>query len=286
MANMRVWYANFGGRIVGEKRTDAPSSYMRDELGSTSALWDSAQAVTDSWTYWPWGEVAARSGTNPTPLQVLGTLGAYSDSGSRCYVRRRVLGIPRGQWTSLDALWPAELPHSYASCSPTSMADATGYFAWWNVVTACGFSLGKSIIGSLTGGGSVNFCSFGPSCASAVATAASLAIFSETGPLDLCIAGAIGGLVGSMVDSACSPPSPPGCGDNQNQTACNLLNALTSALNGCLGGFGFGGFTNLEDRIVTLLSTSGFGVLNSQAIAGCRGQQGPIDKTINRLAPL
>lgn len=71
----RVSYATLDGEIVSETREGVERDYLPDSLGSTIALMDDTQTLTDTWTYWPYGEVASRAGTNPTPMQWVGPLG-------------------------------------------------------------------------------------------------------------------------------------------------------------------------------------------------------------------
>lgn len=127
MPAMRARYANFGGRIVGESRSGTQSSYVRDTLGSASAIWNSLQSATDTWQYWPWGEIAARSGSSPTPFQLIGTVGYYTDSASnRLYVRFRSYLPAPASWLQADPLWPTMAAYIYAAGSPTQLADPLG----------------------------------------------------------------------------------------------------------------------------------------------------------------
>ena len=60
---MRVAYTVVNGRILSENRGGVKRDYVSDSLGSTVALLDSTQTKTDTWTYWPYGEVRTRTGT-------------------------------------------------------------------------------------------------------------------------------------------------------------------------------------------------------------------------------
>src|SRR5262245_14913152 len=84
---MRVAYTVVNGRVLSENRGGTKRDYVSDSLGNTVALLDSTQTKTDTWTYWPYGEVRTRTGTNATPFQFVGGLGYYRDSALRTYVR-------------------------------------------------------------------------------------------------------------------------------------------------------------------------------------------------------
>src|SRR6476646_8371020 len=102
MATVR--YTTVNGEVIAEKRNGVRSLYVPDTLGSTVALLDNTQAKTDTFEYWPYGEVRTRTGTTPTPLQFVGTAGYYKDSPSRTYVRARVLEPEKSRWMTQDPI--------------------------------------------------------------------------------------------------------------------------------------------------------------------------------------
>jgi hypothetical protein len=103
---MSVVYSNAFGGVIAENRGGTVSRYVPDTQGSTIALIDSAGIVTDTWEYWPYGEVASRTGTNPTPLTFLRTIGYFLDQLSNLYyVRARHLRSDLAGWLTADALW-------------------------------------------------------------------------------------------------------------------------------------------------------------------------------------
>jgi hypothetical protein len=75
---MTVTYTTLNGQIVYENRSGTQSFYACDTLGSTVAL-VSGGAVTDTFTYWPYGEIRSHVGSSTTPFTYLGTLGYYLD---------------------------------------------------------------------------------------------------------------------------------------------------------------------------------------------------------------
>src|SRR5438105_370311 len=101
---MKARYTVANGRVIAEKRGLVRSYYAADPLGSTVALFDATQVKTDTWTYWPYGEVKTRTGTTATPFQFVGTLGYYRDSSTKTYVRRRYLDTQKGRWVTEDPI--------------------------------------------------------------------------------------------------------------------------------------------------------------------------------------
>ena len=124
---MSVDYTNFCGRVVAENRGGVVSTYVSDPLGSIIGLIDSAGAMTDRWTYWPYGEVATRTGTNPTPLTFLGVLGYFQDVLSKLfYARARHLRVDLARWLTVDPLWPNQPAYAYVGNEPVVHTDPSG----------------------------------------------------------------------------------------------------------------------------------------------------------------
>jgi hypothetical protein len=86
---MSATYGTFLGQVVHEERGGVERVYVPDTLGSTHKLTDANGNVTDTFEFWPYGEERLRTGTTPTPLTYVGTLGYYEDSSGRMYVRAR-----------------------------------------------------------------------------------------------------------------------------------------------------------------------------------------------------
>ncbi len=123
---MAVSYINFCGRVVAENRGGVKRSYVRDTVGNTIGLLDENQNFTDTLDYWPYGEIAARTGTNPTSLLYGGTQGSYNGILSQIYNKNRFLDTHIGNWTMVDAIWPRQRPYAYAHDLPTQFSDPTG----------------------------------------------------------------------------------------------------------------------------------------------------------------
>ena len=124
---MSVVYATINGQIVSENRGGVISYYAPDNLGSTVALLDTTGTVTDTFTYWPYGEIQSHVGSSVTPFTFCGTLGYYTDVlGSQIYVRARYLRQALTRWLTSDALWPRQHAFAYVNGRPTSNTDPSG----------------------------------------------------------------------------------------------------------------------------------------------------------------
>src|SRR6184192_4082478 len=101
---MKVRYTTVNGEVIAEKRNGVRRLYVPDPLGSTVALLDSTQTQTDTFTYWPYGEERARTGTTPTPFRFGGAIGCYRDGPTRVYVRSRHRRPAFGSWLERDRI--------------------------------------------------------------------------------------------------------------------------------------------------------------------------------------
>ncbi len=54
---MTVRYTVIDHEVIAEKRNGVRKFYVPDPLGSTVALLDSTQTITDRFSYWPYREV-------------------------------------------------------------------------------------------------------------------------------------------------------------------------------------------------------------------------------------
>jgi len=125
-----VRYTVMDGELLSENRDATKRDYVPDPLGSTIALLDATQTQTDTFAYWPYGEVASRTGGTATPFQYGGTLGYYTEGSSgRLYVRARHYSSTSGRWISEDPIGFDGGDYNlyrYAQNSPTSWYDPTG----------------------------------------------------------------------------------------------------------------------------------------------------------------
>lgn len=98
--------------------------YVRYSLGSTAMLVDSIGTVTDFWTYWPYGEIRTRTGTRPTSLTLVKSLGYFAGNLKRLYITARHFLAEQGRWLTADSHVLANdagtaigLAHSTSICS-------------------------------------------------------------------------------------------------------------------------------------------------------------------------
>ena len=106
--------------------------YLHDKLGSTRALTNGAGAVVDTYTYTPYGTLAASTGTATNPL---GFAGAYSDPESGLlYLEHRYYDPTSGEFVSVDPLlgWTGA-PYSYVNDNPINAADPAGLCGFLDV---------------------------------------------------------------------------------------------------------------------------------------------------------
>jgi len=124
---MSVVYGTAFGGIISENRGGTVSVYVPDTLGSTIGLMNSAGTLTDSWTYWPYGEVRTRTGSNVTPFTFLGIIGYFQDVLSKLsYVRARFLKCDLARWLTVDPLWPSQPAYGYVENNPLLATDGSG----------------------------------------------------------------------------------------------------------------------------------------------------------------
>jgi RHS repeat-associated protein len=126
---MKARYTVLDGEVLAEKRGGVRHELVPDSLGSTVALLDSGQAISDTFAYWPYGEERTRTGTTATPFRFVGTQGYYRDSPSRSYVRARFLDQARARWMTPDPRAAGHehgSPYVYAAARPTTDLDPSG----------------------------------------------------------------------------------------------------------------------------------------------------------------
>jgi len=120
---MKSSVMTMNGRIVSETRNGVRHFHAHDQLGNTIALYDDSGTKTDSYTYWPYGEVRTRTGTTLNPFQFCGAWGYYRDSTGRTYVRVRTLRMDLARWCSPDKGWPEYPMYCYGLASPLMVTD-------------------------------------------------------------------------------------------------------------------------------------------------------------------
>ena len=144
-----VTYSNFCGMLVHENRGGVELDYVPDTLGSLAATIDSNQTFQFKADYWPYGEVASSTGSNPSSWGFVGLLGYFADIVSKLlYVRLRHLRPDLARWQTPDLLFPIEPSYAYVGLRPTGGTDPLGLGielgapGWWLTAAArCAFLL-------------------------------------------------------------------------------------------------------------------------------------------------
>ena len=97
------------GNLISQNRGGVESQYHFDAIGSTLALTDGNQQLTDTYAYTAFGESSEQSGLTQNPIRFIGQQGSYHSDPSGVYaVRYRLLLPMRSVWLSADPT------HSYA----------------------------------------------------------------------------------------------------------------------------------------------------------------------------
>ena len=129
---MKVCYTVVNGQIVSENRGGVKRDYVPDPLGSTVALLDNTQTITDTFNYWPYGDEVSRTGTSATPFHFVGTLGYYKDSASinvKQYVSFHHLDAAKCRWLTEDPIgyWGGDVNlYRYVRNRAVSKTDPSG----------------------------------------------------------------------------------------------------------------------------------------------------------------
>ena len=145
-----VRYVVSEGEMLAEKRSGLRLAFVPDPLGSVIGLLNSSQVFTDTFAFWPSGEVRARTGSTPTPFQWVGTLGYYRELEWLYYVRARYELAVLGRWLTEDPCLDWKLVTSgdwtqtaagvaYGAENPLSRVDPTGL---WCIHISRGFCIG------------------------------------------------------------------------------------------------------------------------------------------------
>ena len=130
--SLRARYV-YGHDLLSQTRDSVVSYYHPDGLGSTRTLTNSAQTVTDTYTYDAFGLLLAQTGTTDNSYLYRGEqfdheLGFY-------YLRARYMNPALGRFVTMDAFSgysadPITLhKYLYANANPVTYGDPSGYFS-------------------------------------------------------------------------------------------------------------------------------------------------------------
>jgi RHS repeat-associated core domain len=122
------------GNIISQNRAGVESQFHYDALGSTLAVTDDNQNVTDTFAYTAFGDVTERTGTTEVPVQYIGQKGYYRGaSAGDCLVRQRNYDPPKSRWLSVDPIPDYLHSNAYAYChaNPINKYDLSGTIILW-----------------------------------------------------------------------------------------------------------------------------------------------------------
>jgi RHS repeat-associated protein len=123
---MSVVYTTMNGRIIRQNKGGVVHNFVSDPLGSVVMVRDTSGNTVYEAEYDPYGNVQSETGTNPSSLGYVGTLGYIKDSATSMYVRARYLLNNLGRWLTKDPLWPSEPGYVYAGAAPSMWGDPSG----------------------------------------------------------------------------------------------------------------------------------------------------------------
>jgi RHS repeat-associated protein len=120
--------APFGyGDLLSQRRSSATSFYHFDSLGSTRALTESDEDISDTYLYDAWGVPKASTGSTTNPYRYVGKLGYLREAAVEGYLlRRRYYRTGVGRFLSRDPGHEVVPPYGYAHGSPLMLTDPSG----------------------------------------------------------------------------------------------------------------------------------------------------------------
>lgn len=118
------------GNLVSQRRGTTNSYYLFDALGSTRKLTNSAGAVTDSYDFRAYGQIAAISGSTVNVFRWVGELGYYfDDDRDDYYIRARHYSPALARFMSQDPIGFDGSPWNlfeYVKSKPAMDVDPSG----------------------------------------------------------------------------------------------------------------------------------------------------------------
>ena len=117
------------GNVISQKQGGLERQFHYDAQGSTLAVTDDNQQVTDTRAYSAFGETTESTGSTVFPFQYVGQKGYYYAEPLSHYVRRRHLVVSHGRWMSVDPISTVTSIldlYGYAVNSPLNHGDPSG----------------------------------------------------------------------------------------------------------------------------------------------------------------
>jgi RHS repeat-associated protein len=119
------------GNVISQRREGQSSFFHYDAVGSTLAVTDQHQTVTDTRAYTAFGGTTESNGNTYFPFQFVGQKGYYygSATAGQYAIRRRIYESSSQRWHSvdpLDIIAIASNVYGYVDNSPTMANDPSG----------------------------------------------------------------------------------------------------------------------------------------------------------------
>jgi len=118
-----VW----GVGLLYEVNDSAEATYYHyDNYGSTTALTDDNEVVTDRVEYSPFGSITHREGTTDTPFLFTGFFGNQTEESGLVYMRARFYNPTIRRFVNADPAQQGWNWYAYAAGNPLGFVDPTG----------------------------------------------------------------------------------------------------------------------------------------------------------------
>ena len=138
----------YGHDLISQHANGVSSYYHYDALGSTRALTDSNEIITDTFKYEAFGNLLASTGNTENTHLFTGE--QFDTSLDLYYLRARYYAPSLGRFQTMDS-WPGSIhepmslhKYLYGNANPVNFVDPSGNFA-----TLTGLMVGVAIIGVL-----------------------------------------------------------------------------------------------------------------------------------------
>jgi RHS repeat-associated protein len=121
------WTRDPAGQLISQRRGSTSHYYLFDALGSVVAVTDPTGAVTNRYTYSPYGRTTEEriSGAIENPWRFAGE---YHDESTGLYkIGARYYQPDLGRWTQTDPSGLEANPYLYVGANPISITDPTGF---------------------------------------------------------------------------------------------------------------------------------------------------------------
>jgi len=140
----------YGLGLVSRVDSSSFSEYYDfDATGSTAGISGSAGSSLNSYSYLPFGQTLAETGSPTDPFQFAGQWGVQSDGADVDYMRARYYNADAGRFLSPDPAGiygSGEDASAYVSNNPTNLIDPTGLIAWRQLGTGV-YDVGAGALG-------------------------------------------------------------------------------------------------------------------------------------------